>query len=893
MGEDFLTCIPLQPLSVNFLCYSNDETLVVYLLSSFTSNRLNRLSQGIMKGPEIPARPSRERSDSTLSDPLLPVSRQRLQCKSVKTSSVLEADESAPLLEQKSRSSRIRLLSPTFYRSSHYGFRNAGSFRKFKYNRNDSCSGIFASNTIKKISAQESKSFIGEGEHAWYDQFTSTDWVRDSIADSHRVQNLKCRKDIIGRLKTLFDGCEGWILSALVGFAVAIIAFIIDVAEPLIFDWKEGYCSNNVFASQKNCCLEDGICDKWKSWSELIQLPFIGKKSVEFTAFVFSMTILSTFACLLTLMTKTTASSSYQKSSLNEYPEAPKIYYPAAGSGVPEVRVILSGFVFHGFLGVRTLVIKSLALILGISSGLSIGKEGPFVHIGTCVGNVACRLFSKYNKNDGKLREVLSAGAAAGVAVAFGAPISGVLFSLEEVAYFFPAKTLFRTFFCSITAALTLKFLNPYGTNKIVLFEVRYTSDWQFFEIAAFILIGILGGAVGAVFIKASRTWARNFRPLVKRWPLLEVVLVALASGIFSFWNPLTRLSVAKLLYNLVSPCYPGQPHGLGICPQEVEAIQPVIYILAFAFSIKALLTIITFGIKVPAGIYVPSMVVGGIGGRIIGHLMQIFVLHFSTSSILRKCAQHSSGVSCITPGVYALIAAGSTMCGVTRLSVTLAVILFEITGSLDYVLPCSLAILVAKWTADAIEPQSVYDLITELNSYPLLDNKHKPILVADLETIVPPARKERVVDISNSPLVEASDLETKLAIYEKAGEFDGAIPIIQDEILVGLLSAPDLKFALDNLEDKANTKCLMTKSSPNEDFGTDINFGLYDITAYIDPVPFILDIRSPMDLVYQCFVKLGIRYISISREGRFVGTIHKKAFVHYIWEVSKKEGHI
>jgi len=109
------------------------------------------------------------------------------------------------------------------------------------------------------------------------------------------------------------------------------------------------------------------------------------------------------------------------------------IYYPAAGSGVAEVKVILSGFVVHGYLGVRTLVVKTLALILSVSSGLSLGKEGPYVHIATCVGNIACRLFSKYNHNDAKRREVLSASAASGVGVAFGAPIGGVLFSLEEV----------------------------------------------------------------------------------------------------------------------------------------------------------------------------------------------------------------------------------------------------------------------------------------------------------------------------------------------------------------------------------------------------------------------------------------------------------------------------
>jgi chloride channel 3/4/5 len=131
----------------------------------------------------------------------------------------------------------------------------------------------------------------------------------------------------------------------------------------------------------------------------------------------------------------------------------PMVYYSAAGSGVAEVKVILSGFVLHGYLGVRTLVIKTLALILSVASGLSLGKEGPYVHIATCIGNIACRIFSKYSDNDGKRREILSASAASGVAVAFGAPIGGVLFSLEEVSYYFPSKTLFRTFFCCIVSS--------------------------------------------------------------------------------------------------------------------------------------------------------------------------------------------------------------------------------------------------------------------------------------------------------------------------------------------------------------------------------------------------------------------------------------------------------
>lgn len=101
-------------------------------------------------------------------------------------------------------------------------------------------------------------------------------------------------------------------------------------------------------------------------------------------------------------------------------------------------------------------------------------------------------------------------------------------------------------------------------------------------------------------------------------------------------------------------------------------------------------------------------MVVGGLMGRIIGHLVQWLVLAVPHWAIFGNCATAADG-TCIQPGVYGLIAAGATMCGVTRLSVTLAVILFELTGSLDYVLPFSLSVLVAKWTADAIEPNSIY----------------------------------------------------------------------------------------------------------------------------------------------------------------------------------------
>jgi chloride channel 3/4/5 len=250
-----------------------------------------------------------------------------------------------------------------------------------------------------------------------------------------------------------------------------------------LFDLKQGYCTKQWSKSRKACCDGATICDEWLHWSKVIRSDRLDMVQTQYGFFVLSVIVLSMASCLLTLTTKTVIPSAISLATLDEdlgaevprrgsdeedddakrsvSPESrfqaaqlrpPMVYYSAAGSGVAEVKVILSGFVLHGYLGLRTLIIKTLALILSVASGLSLGKEGPYVHIATCIGNIACRIFPKYSDNDGKRREILSASAASGVAVAFGAPIGGVLFSLEEVSYYFPSKTLFRTFFCCIVS---------------------------------------------------------------------------------------------------------------------------------------------------------------------------------------------------------------------------------------------------------------------------------------------------------------------------------------------------------------------------------------------------------------------------------------------------------
>lgn len=111
----------------------------------------------------------------------------------------------------------------------------------------------------RSTSMVESKASIAPHERVWYDQFTSTDWVHDAIADSHRVKALRSRKDFWGRVRVALDGSQGWILSALCGFVVALVAYVVDVAEATVFDFKDGYCATAWYLNEKVNKLPSGL----------------------------------------------------------------------------------------------------------------------------------------------------------------------------------------------------------------------------------------------------------------------------------------------------------------------------------------------------------------------------------------------------------------------------------------------------------------------------------------------------------------------------------------------------------------------------------------------------------------------------------------------------------
>ncbi|MCO5588224.1 hypothetical protein L7F22_042179 [Adiantum nelumboides] len=405
--------------------------------------------------------------------------------------------------------------------------------------------------------------------------------------------------------------------------------------------------------------------------------------------------------------------------------------------------------------------------------------SGPFVHIASCVGNIVCRVFPKYETNESKRREILSCACAAGVAVAFGAPVGGVLFSLEEVSYYFSSKVMFRSFFCATVAAATLRFLDPFGTGKIVLFEVTYDRDWHWIELVFFIVLGIFGGIYGALFTKLNMIWSKRVR--AKSWmathPLYEVIMITIISVAASFLNDYTRMGGPELIADLFSECHEHESLE-GLCVSTPSQIGPLVTSVAWAMVLKGALTIITFGIKLPAGIFIPTLCVGACFGRIVGLLVQYIQWTRPNLAFFAWC-QADKSTACIVPGVYAMVGAAACLSGVTRTTISLVVIMFELTGTLTYAVPVILSVLVARTIADGLEHKGIYDLVMEFSGLPYLDAKeehtwHGVSIVDAVDTGI------EVISLDEQNTVQSlKEKLERLAIV--TSNPDGGFPIVVD----------------------------------------------------------------------------------------------------------------
>uniref|UniRef100_A0A2K6TYN1 Chloride channel protein n=1 Tax=Saimiri boliviensis boliviensis TaxID=39432 RepID=A0A2K6TYN1_SAIBB len=472
-----------------------------------------------------------------------------------------------------------------------------------------------------------------------YDDFHTIDWVREKCKDRerHRRINSKKKESAWEMTKSLYDAWSGWLVVTLTGLASGALAGLIDIAADWMTDLKEGICLSALWYNHEQCCWgsnettfeERDKCPQWKTWAELIIGQAEGPGSYIMNYIMYIFWALS-FAFLAVSLVK--------------------VFAPyACGSGIPEIKTILSGFIIRGYLGKWTLMIKTITLVLAVASGLSLGKEGPLVHVACCCGNIFSYLFPKYSTNEAKKR---------------------------EVSYYFPLKTLWRSFFAALVAAFVLRSINPFGNSRLVLFYVEYHTPWYLFELFPFILLGVFGGLWGAFFIRANIAWCRR-RKSTKfgKYPVLEVIIVAAITAVIAFPNPYTRLNTSELIKELFTDCGPLESSSLCDYRNDMNAskivddipdrpagigVYSAIWQLCLALIFKIIMTVFTFGIKVPSGLFIPSMAIGAIAGRIVGIAVEQLAYYHHDWFIFKEWCE--VGADCITPGLYAMVGAAACL---------------------------------------------------------------------------------------------------------------------------------------------------------------------------------------------------------------------------------------
>ncbi|KAF2836657.1 hypothetical protein M501DRAFT_1018548 [Patellaria atrata CBS 101060] len=699
----------------------------------------------------------------------------------------------------------------------------------------------------------------GPGRRVGYDDLTAIDWIFEYAKERQRLRALySSATGLLGNLWQIADASQIWLVLIATGIASGCIAAFIDIVSDWLGDLKIGYCSNNggggkFYLNRAFCCWgyeEFAKCKDWSTWGNAWGIGSAGGSwIVEFIVFIVFSTA---FAAIASILVKTYA-----------------VY--AKHSGIPEIKTVLGGFVMRRFMGGWTLTIKSLGLCMAVASGLWLGKEGPLVHVACCCANLFMKLFKNINDNEARKREILSAAAASGISVAFGSPIGGVLFSLEQLSYYFPDKTMWQSFVCAMVAAVTLQSFNPFRTGKLVLYQVTYHRGYHGFEMIPFIFLGVLGGLYGGLFIKLNMKvaeWRRN-SPIFKG-PVLEVIVITITTAIINFPIKFMRAQASQLVYVLFAECVDIADDQLGLC-KSGKANTGVITLLILAALLGFFLASVTFGLHIPAGIILPSMAIGALYGRAVGLILEVWQKDHPGFLPFTYC---EPDLPCITPGIYAVIGAASALGGATRMTVSIVVIMFELTGALTYVLPIMIAVMISKWVGDAISTRGIYESWIHFNGYPFLDNSEdNSARIPDVAAAQVMTRIEDLIVITATGHTIQS-LRDLLATHHFRG-----FPVIdnpRDAVLLGYISRTELAFALSSALTPPRNMPPETEAYFSHQPLADPTTSL-DLRPWMDQTPITLNAKASLQLTVNMFQKIGLRYVIFVEKGMLKGLLTKK----------------
>lgn len=416
----------------------------------------------------------------------------------------------------------------------------------------------------------------------------------------------------------------------------------------------------------------------------------------------------------------------------------------AKGHGVPEVMTAME--TNGGRIRPIVILVKAFASAITIGSGGSVGREGPIIQIGAALGSV---LGQRFHLSPKRLLGLVGAGAAAGIAATFNAPIAGVMFALEVLVGEYTVQSFGTMVFAAVSASVVSRlFLGDFPAFTVPTYSL--VSGW---EIPLYVGLGVIGAFAATTFVHVLYLFEDSFEAL-RFPPYLKPVVGGLGLGLLSFFLP----QVFGTGFSTIEAALAGSI-GLG-----------VLILLIFA---KILATSLTLGSGSSGGVFAPALFVGAVVGGAYGHLVHAIFPAITAGS-----------------GAYAMVGMAVVFAAAARAPMTAILILFEMTLDYRVMLPLMVATVVATVVAAKIEPESIYTLKLVRRGIDFGSGRRAQ------------ARAVPTVGEAMTPADEVPNVKPTTSLLELAGVFresgyHGAVVFDESGHLGGLVTVGDLERAL------------------------------------------------------------------------------------------------
>lgn len=353
----------------------------------------------------------------------------------------------------------------------------------------------------------------------------------------------------------------------------------------------------------------------------------------------------------------------------------------ASGSGIPHVKAVL--LQLRPMRWQQILPVKWIGGVLAIGTGFSLGREGPTVQMGAAVGKMLSHVLKVPKRSRAQL---VAAGAGAGLAAAFNAPLAGFIFTIEELQ----REMSPLTYGTSLIAAVVGDIVTRTFTGQLPSFHISGYPTPPLTALPLFAVLGLVCGIMGVLFNRGLLHSLRLFHSCTRLPAWCRAALVGAMVGLVAWWLPWTiggGHSTAELVLR-------GEVHTL--LKGHVTSLR-VVGFLSLLLLVKFVLTLISYGSGVPGGIFAPLLVIGALLGAIVGRV----------SGTWWPSMAH-------IPAAFAVIGMAATFAAIVRAPLTGVVLILEMTGNYQQLFPLLVASLIAYLLAEHLHNKPIYELLLE-----------------------------------------------------------------------------------------------------------------------------------------------------------------------------------